>query len=365
MPMSAWIVPPFDDWSSSMNWTVPLALAVSVVSTAVGQEPVARAGAGRPAAADSLAPVVDSAERATLIEQVAAALERGYVFPDTARLIIQALRERFRRGEYDRLVDPTALADSLTAHLRAVSHDEHLRVRVRGGGAGPMRAPGNPGISANGPGGVGEVRRLDGNIGYLLLNGFPDVSRMGPALAAAMEQLASTDALLIDLRRNGGGSPASVMQLAGYFFDRPTLMARFYSRPDDVTTEQWSAEVSGPKYGGKPLYMLTSNRTFSAAEAAAYHLQAFGRAVVVGETTRGGAHPSRRADLTLRFDMVVPGARTMSIPTGTDWERVGVVPNIAVSAERALVAAQLAALRSLPRTAERDRVIAELERGGA
>jgi C-terminal processing protease CtpA/Prc len=152
------------------------------------------------------------------------------------------------------------------------------------------------------------------------------------------------------------------MYLAGYLFPERTLIARIYSRPDDTTTEMWTADVPGQKYLGKNVYILTSRRTFSAAEAAAYHLKAFGRAKVVGDTTGGGAHRINGVDLNDRFVMAVPITRPTNVRTGTDWEGVGVIPDIAVSTERALVTAQLAALRALPTTAERERVIAELEK---
>ena len=303
---------------------------------------------------------VDAAERSAVIERVAAELEKGYVFPDTARAMVQALRDRQRRGEYDRIDNAVELGDSLTSHLRAVSHDKHLRIVARGasrpnaGQAGAVP----PRRSADG---LEEVKRLDGNVGYLRFSGFADVGRVGSRITSAMAELASTDALIVDLRQNGGGSPTSVMHLAGYLFPERTLIARIYSRPDDSTTEMWTADVPGAKYLDKQVYILTNRQTFSAAEAAAYHLQAFGRAKVVGDTTGGGAHRVTGVDLNDRISMVVPVTRPINVRTGTDWERVGVIPDIPVDPDRALVVAQLAALKALPKTAERDRVIADLE----
>jgi C-terminal processing protease CtpA/Prc len=114
------------------------------------------------------------------------------------------------------------------------------------------------------------------------------------------------------------------------------------------------------KYLDKQVYVLTDRRTFSAGEAAAYHLQAFGRAKIVGDTTGGGAHRVVGAEVNDRFVLFVPITRPTNVKTGTDWEGVGVIPDMPVNPERALVVAQLAALRALPRTPERDRVITTL-----
>ena len=304
---------------------------------------------------------LDARERAAVIDRVAAELEKGYVFPDTARSMIQAIRDRQKKGEYDRIESAVEFTDSLTSHLRAVSRDNHLRVIARG-----AQRP-NAGSPAGYPAqrsadGLEEVKRLDGNVGYLRFSGFADVRRVGARITSAMTELASTDALIIDLRSNRGGAPSSVMHLAGYLFPERTLIARIYSRPDDTTTEMWTADIADGKYLGKQVYVLTDRRTFSAGEAAAYHLQAFGRARVVGDTTGGGAHRVVGVDINDRIAISVPVTRPTNVKTGTDWEGVGVIPDIAVAPERGLVTAQLAALRALPKSAERDRVIAELER---
>ena len=152
------------------------------------------------------------------------------------------------------------------------------------------------------------------------------------------------------------------MYLAGYLMKQRTLMARIYSRPDNDTTELWTEEVKGPRYLDKPVYVLTSRRTFSAAEAAAYHLKHFGRVLTVGDTTGGGAHRVSGADVGNGFVLSVPVTRPINVVTGGDWEGTGVIPDIAVPADRALISAQLAALRKLPSTPERVALIARLEK---
>jgi C-terminal processing protease CtpA/Prc len=274
--------------------------------------------------------------------------------------MISAMRARHARGEYDRIVAPGEFADSLTAHLRQVSHDKHLRIIVRGATAGNDNAQQRPPTPPRSPDGLEEVTTLAGNIGYLRFSGFADAGRVGERITTAMTQLQSTDALIVDLRDNGGGSPTSVMHLAGHLFPERLLVARIYSRPDNSTTEMWTADITRAKYLEKPVYVLTNRRTFSAAEAAAYHLQAFGRARVVGDTTGGGAHRVQAAELNQRFAMSVPFTRPTNVRTNTDWEGKGVIPDIAVNAAQALTTAQLAALRALPRTPERERAISEV-----
>jgi C-terminal processing protease CtpA/Prc len=263
--------------------------------------------------------------------------------------MIDAMRARHRRGEYDRIASAAELADSLTSHLRAVSHDKHLRLVARGS-VGPNAAPPASAVTRS-PDGLDEVKVMDGNIGYLRFSGFADVGRVGARITSAMTELASTDALIVDLRANGGGSPSSVMYLAGYLLPDRTLVARIYSRPDDSTTEMWTADVPGPKYLGKDVFILTSRRTFSAAEAASYHLQAFGRARVVGDTTGGGAHRVSAVDINDRIRLVVPTTRPTNVRTGKDWEGVGVIPDIPVNADSALAVAHREAVanRRAPR----------------
>src|SRR5262249_22705679 len=148
-----------------------------------------------------------------------------------------------------------------------------------------------------------RAERLAGNVGYLRINGFPSPDAIGPPLDRAMTELSGTGALIIDLRTNGGGDPAGAMYLAGVFFEQPTLGARVYSRQGDTTTEMSTAAVAGPRYLSKPVFILTSRRTFSAGEAAAYHLKHVAHAITVGEPSGGGAHRIRGVDLNERFTM--------------------------------------------------------------
>jgi hypothetical protein len=195
-----------------------------------------------------------------------------------------------------------------------------------------------------------RVERLAGNVGYLELDGFLDAEAAAGPAAAAMTFLANTDALIIDLRRNGGGSPHGVALLCSYLFDaeKPVHLNSLYWRRGNRTEEFWTRkDVAGPRYVGKDVYVLTSARTFSAAEEFTYNLQCLKRATVVGETTGGGAHPGGGFPLGEHFVMFVPTGRAINPITKTNWEGIGVKPDLAVPADKALEAAHERAVQKL------------------
>jgi hypothetical protein len=301
----------------------------------------------------------EGAARRAVIEGVLARIQASYVVPAVATRMSHDVRARLARGEYAGLPLGQGLADSLTAHLRAVSHDKHLEVVFR---SGPLEAS-QPG--ADRPDemrrrladelreinyGIESVEILEGDIGYLDLHAFVpvDVPGASDAVAEAMDSLSDTDALIIDLRRNRGGEPDMVQLVASYLFGPdPVQLSSIYWRPTNLTQEFWTLrDLRGPRYGPeRPVYVLTSSATFSAAEALAYDLKSLKRATVVGETTRGGAHPAVFEAVSSRFGVVVPQGRAINPVTGTNWERTGVEPDIVVGPDAPLQTAHLAALR--------------------
>ena len=294
-----------------------------------------------------------AADRAAVIEATLARLAQRYVYPEVATTMARAVRAHQQAGRYDTL-DGSALAEALTADLRTVSRDKHLQVVFRQADPGQRQRPRGKAVAA--------VEVMEGNVGYLRLDAFTPVANFAPDLDAAMKRLASTDALLVDLRENRGGAPVSAMYLAGYLLPKRTLVARIFSRPDNSTTEMWSEEVSAPKYLDRPVYILTSAATFSAAEAAAYHLTHLGRARTVGEATGGGAHRVQAEDLGHGFSIRVPFTRPISVVTNGDWEGVGVPPALPAPAADAVRVAHLDALTSLPPTESRFAAIERLKR---
>jgi C-terminal processing protease CtpA/Prc len=206
--------------------------------------------------------------------------------------------------------------------------------------------------------GIFRVERLAGNVGYLDLRMVADPRRAGTAIAAAMELVAGTYALILDLRQNGGGSPHGAAFWCSYLFaGADTHLNDIYDADTGETRQFWSlAHVPGARYLDRPVYVLSSARTFSGGEDIAYALQAQGRAQVIGETTGGGAHPTRTVPISETMAISVPFARSINPVTGTNWEGTGVVPDIAVPADRAYDVAYGLALRH---------VLAEAEAGDA
>lgn len=318
---------------------------------------------------------VDHATAAGMIQDVAQVVEDLYVYPDAGAQMSRAIRARLARGEYDGVPPGPALADSLTSHLQAVHRDRHLQVTWI---PDPPDAPANATVpEAVLRAEVDEMRRreigiekvgiLQGNVGLLDLRVFasPELRPARDAIAAAMDSLAGTDALIVDLRRNMGGEPGMVRLLASYLFGpEPVQLSSIYWRPRDRTEEFWTLpELPGARYGReRPVYVLTSRRTFSAGEAFAYDLKHLRRATIVGENTAGGAHPARFEPVGQNLALRLPTGRAINPITGSNWEGTGVQPDVSTDAGAALDTAHAAALRTILATTRDSARRAALER---
>jgi CubicO group peptidase (beta-lactamase class C family) len=301
---------------------------------------------------------LDANARQQIIEAALRALNDNYVFPEIAQQMEQDIRARWQRKEYDGITDGAVFAATLTEHLRAICHDKHLRVTFSTAALPKRNNPRLPmpeeiatqrAAAAARNFGFEKVVRLGGNIGYIDVRAFVPAELGSETAAAALNFLANTDALIFDLRQNGGGNPAMVALLSSYLFDKPTHLNDIYSRPQNRTEEFWTrAEVVGKRYGERrPVYVLTSNRTFSAGEEFTYNLKNLKRATIIGETTGGGAHPVNFYPLNDHFSIGVPIARAINPITKTNWEGVGVKPDVEVPAAQALKTAHLAALKQV------------------
>jgi hypothetical protein len=311
---------------------------------------------------------IDPMARARAVAGAAALLDTFYVFPDVARRMGDSLRARLARKEYDGYANGVTFAMRLNDDLAEIAHDKHLHVNYSARALPPdeSRPAGAPPPAPSPEDqarerefldrincGFVKAEQLPGNVGYLKFNMFADVDLCGPTASAAMTFLAGTRALIIDMRENGGGSPGMVAFVSSYLFDRRTHLNDLWTRRTGETKEFWTRDsVPGRRFGGtKPVYVLTSARTFSGAEEFTYNLKNLKRATIVGETTGGGAHPVAGHRIDEHFIIGVPYARAINPITHTNWEGVGVKPDITVPAKDALATAQklLTAPHALPR----------------
>ena len=315
-------------------------------------------------------PVVDAATKQRVIDGAIEHLKNAYIFAEVAEKMAAAIRERAARKEYDAITGSRGFAAALTTHLQDVSKDKHLQVLFNAEAFPERRTPTAEDIDRMRAAErrvnyfFQRVERLDGNVGYIELRGFSGSPDAGPTAVAAMNFVAGTDALIFDLRANGGGSPAMIGLLSSYLFDEVVHLNDFYIRDLDEQRQFWtSPHVEGQRYGNaKPVYVLTSNRTFSAAEEFTYNLKSLKRAIVVGETTGGGAHPGGVRRITDHFGIWVPNGRAINPITKTNWEGTGIEPDVKVTPADALKAAHLNALQKLRTMATDSRQQQELDR---
>src|SRR5688572_19659148 len=316
----------------------------------------ANIGAAQPGPMEQPDLTIDAATRTQVIDGILKRLNDSYVFPEMAKNMEESLRERVAKKEYDQITSAKQFATKLTEDLQAVSKDKHLRVRYSHPPI-PERGPRREPTAAEREQrqrdltwmnhGFTKVERLRGNIGYLEFGHFADEVLGAETVAAAMNFVNGTDALIVDLRGNGGGNPAMVALICSYLFGaEPVHLNDLYWREGNKTEELWTKkEVAGKRYLNKDVYVLTSKRTFSGAEEFTYNLENLERATIIGETTGGGAHPGGGFRIHEHFGMFVPTGRAISPITKTNWEGTGVTPDISVPADQALVVARVMALK--------------------
>jgi hypothetical protein len=294
------------------------------------------------------------------IDSINRKLKGNYVFPEVAIRMTEILNANVKNGKYSSLANPSELARQLTNDLQEISKDKHLMVvynpvviarenTLTDQDRANKEAEWNKELVTNlkrDNYGFREVKILDGNIGYLELREFVNPQYSGETLSAVMHFLKNTSAIIVDLRQNDGGSPEMVQLLASYFFSsEPVHLGNHYNRPKNELTESWTlSNVPGERRPEVDLYILTSSKTFSAAEAFSYEMKHLKRAIIVGERTAGGAHLTGSVIATDKFYVRIPQGRTTSPVTNSNWEGIGVTPDIEVNAGDALKAAKTKAL---------------------
>ncbi|MFB7811373.1 S41 family peptidase [Streptomyces virginiae] len=287
-----------------------------------------------------------------IIEQALQHIETGYIFPEKAVEIGAAIRSRRASGAYAALDGPT-LCQAITADFQEVCQDKHMRLlwveetlslepedqdAGRSAFLALLRAENQ---------GVRRVERLDDGVALIELSRIPGTDEGAAVIGAAMQLAAGSSALVLDFRSCLGGIPEGAAMWCSYFFpDDQVHLHDIYDGTTGTTRQFWTAgHLPAPRYLDRPVYVLTSAITFSGGEDVAYTLQAHGRATLVGETTRGGAHPTVRHTLTEHIQVTVPIARSISTVTGGNWEGVGVLPDLPAPADQALETA-LKAIRA-------------------
>ncbi|MDO9392273.1 MAG: S41 family peptidase [bacterium] len=301
---------------------------------------------------------LDKTIKKQTIEAVTILLDSNYVFPETAKKMNRLVLKNLRSGKYDKITDPEELAGRLTEDLRSVSHDLHLNVRYEPGQIAAMRA--DTQSNQVPPEWMKSMQRINygfvkaeylpGNVGYLELKAFtdPKLHEAGQAAISAMNYLANAQAVIFDLRKNGGGHPEMIQLLSSYLFAEPTHLNDIYERPGNTTQQYWSLPyISGSRRPDVPVYILTSNYTFSAAEEFSNNLKELKRATIVGENTGGGAHPVDFKIVNDLFTLSLPFGRSISPVSKTNWEGTGVIPHVKVPADSAFNTAYLMALDTL------------------
>ena len=320
----------------------------------------------QPAEPGSLPPI-DVATRAAIIDSVIAVIDSVYVLGQPAARIVAELKRASAAGEYDKITDPALLAQRLHEDCQRVNHDGHFRIFA----LPPLDPEAAAAEQDESPVDVERRERrfkadnygfkkaaiLAGGVGYLRFDAFPRNDEAFMAAAAAMNFISNSNAVILDLRDNGGGSASMIRFICGYLFAEETHLVNWEIRAEKKTVQSYSADfVPGQRITSQPVYILTSENTFSAAEEFTFDLKNLGRATIVGDTTGGGGHTVWSHAFNFdkfRIGIRVPHGRAYNPVNNEGWEGVGVIPNIAVPAEQALEAAHADALRKLT-AAEQD-----------
>jgi hypothetical protein len=320
-------------------------------------------------------PVLDGPTRAAIVDSVTAVIDSVYVLEGPAREIVAGLRRNLADGVYDEFTDPALFARRLYDDAQAINHDGHFDIRAM--------PPANPRAEAarqeEDPAEVERRRRmyralnygfrkaeiLPGGVGYVRFDQFAQGDEAFRAAAAAMNFVSNGNAVILDLRNNGGGSAAMIRFVAGYLFEDNTHLINWDIRAQGKTVQSYSADfVPGQRITEQPVYILVSESTFSAAEEFTFDMKNLGRATVVGATTGGGGHTV--ASFAFAFDgfrigIRVPYGRAYNPENNEGWEGVGVTPHIEVPADQALDAAHADALAKLIEAEEDEEFRAMLE----
>jgi len=287
-----------------------------------------------PPKATASASTFDAAARRDIVAKLSEALRDRYVFPETGERAATRIGAALAAGEYDGLADRAAFIQRLDADVQAIAKDKHLNI-FSPTASPPRRGPAMP-VSEEG---VTRADRLAGGIGYIEVVRFPPMQAFKPVLDRAMSALKGSRGLVIDVRRNGGGSPESAAYFVSYLVKQGRPITTIISRSPktrEFTRQTFSSLPTPVSFAEVPVYVLTSKNTFSGGEDFAYNVQAFKRGTIIGEVTGGGANPTGPVDLGHGVIASIPLGRSENPVTKTNWEGRGVKPDVAVAASDGL-----------------------------
>ena len=294
-----------------------------------------------------------SDERSKQLVEIAEKINKFYVFEDTAIALSKKIIFEIENKAFENLSDQE-FADSLSSYLAKNGNDLHFNVLYR---PNFEEKPVNEKeilkqhdkINRQWNYGFEKVQRLDGNIGYIEYTGFPEGNKNAiEILDAAMNFISNTNALIIDLRNNRGGDGKMVVEFLSYFFNDKIMLSERYTRYNDSISKSYTKQkVGGKKYLNKPIYILVNNKTISAAEGLAYNLQQLKLASIIGDSTYGAANPVQVFYIDNKFHVFIPVSVEKNGVTGTNWEHLGIVPDIKIKSEKALNKAHFIALENL------------------
>ncbi|MFC1528711.1 S41 family peptidase [Candidatus Latescibacterota bacterium] len=293
----------------------------------------------------------DKVYKVGVLQKIESLLETKYVLPEMAKKYAEEFKKKYEFGSYESYTNAKEFAEQITADLISITKDKHINFRLIESsdiGEKPESSLHHPiryhrlGIKENK--GFSKLEWIEGNIGYLDIRRFYYFSDTKDMVLAAMRFLSNANAIIIDLRENGGGSGD---YLSSFFLKYPTQLNSWYSREDDFLTEYWtSKEIGMERLIDIPLFLLTSKRTFSASESFAYDMKVRGRVTIIGDSTKGGAHSVDLYKIDDQFEIYIPTARAINPVTGGNWEGIGVIPDILVPSASALDTAIVLAKRA-------------------
>jgi hypothetical protein len=308
--------------------------------------------------------VITTEEQKTILDKAFVLLKANYIFPNTVNVMEREIYKKLSTGAYAKFTSVEDFLKNINADLERSGNDRHIDIfydpsRVKQIDAEAKNEDSKPVYDPrfllrakyeNYM--VRKAERLEGNVGYLKFNAFVDPELSKPTLTAAMNFISNSSALIIDLRQNGGGDSRTLSFLLNYFLPDSTLVSQRRSRMNKEIRNMYIEKDPAVKKIAKdvPVYILTSKRTSSAAEAFAYTLQAFKRGIVVGDTTNGEANPGYLFSLNKEMYMMIPAFESTNAVTKTNWQGKGVVPDIKLAADKAHLMAQAKAYEQLATT---------------